>query len=85
MIVVERKEVFMIDKLDIRTARVSRGMTQSTLAEKVGVSKTTIVKWESGEASPTTPNFFTLCEVLNYEPNDIFFEKKVDETKTKEE
>ena len=75
----------MIDKLDIRTARVSRGMTQSTLAEKVGVSKTTIVKWESGEASPTTPNFFTLCEVLNYEPNDIFFERKVDETKTKEE
>ena len=85
MIVVERKEVFMIDKLDIRTARVSRGLTQSTLAEKVGVSKTTIVKWESGEASPTTPNFFTLCEVLNYEPNDIFFERKVDETKTKEE
>lgn len=85
MIVVERKEVFMIDKLDIRTARVSRGMTQSTLAEKVGVSKTTIVKWESGEASPTTPNFFTLCEVLNYEPNDIFFERKVDETKTEKE
>lgn len=85
MIVVERKEVFMIDKLDIRTARVSRGLTQSTLAEKVGVSKTTIVKWESGEASPTTPNFFTLCEVLNYEPNDIFFERKVDETKTEKE
>ena len=85
MIVVERKEVFMIDKLDIRTARVSRGMTQSALADKVGVSKTTIVKWESGEASPTTPNFFTLCEVLNYEPNDIFFERKVDETKTEKE
>ena len=75
----------MIDKLDIRTARVSRGLTQSALADKVGVSKTTIVQWESGETAPTTPNFFTLCEVLNYEPNDIFFEKKVDETTTKGE
>ena len=83
MSVVERKEVFMIDKLDIRTARVSRGMTQSTLAEKVGVSKTTIVKWESGEASPTTPNFFTLCEVLNYEPNDIFLKERLTKRKPK--
>ena len=85
MIVVERKGVYMIGKLDIKTARVSRGLNQTALAEKVGVSKTTIVQWESGETSPTTPNFFKLCEVLNYEPNDIFFEKKVDETKTKGE
>lgn len=35
--------------LSIKAARVEKGFTQEALAEKLGVSKRTLVSWENGE------------------------------------
>lgn len=36
--------------LSIKAARVEKGYTQEALAEKLGVSKRTLIKWENGES-----------------------------------
>ena len=56
--------------------RKHNGMSQEELAEKVGVSRQAISKWERGEASPDTDNLIllsriygvTLDELLNKDP-----------------
>ena len=35
--------------LSLKAARVEKGFTQEALAEKLGVSKRTLVSWENGE------------------------------------
>lgn len=39
----------------IRTARLRAGLTQSDLAQKLGVSRTAVVNWESG-TNPARPS-----------------------------
>lgn len=41
--------MFRQTDLSLKAARVERGFTQDALAEKMGVSKRTIVSWENGE------------------------------------
>lgn len=43
------KELNQVD-LSIKAARVEKGYTQEALAEKLGVSKRTLIKWENGES-----------------------------------
>ncbi|MCH5303837.1 MAG: helix-turn-helix domain-containing protein [Ruminococcus sp.] len=43
--------------------RKSHGFSQEELAEKIGVSRQAISKWERAEASPDTDNLITLAEV----------------------
>ena len=42
--------------------KTNGNMTQEKLAEKMGVSRQTISKWESGEAYPEIPKLMDLCE-----------------------
>lgn len=64
---------------NIQTLRKAAGLTQEQLAEKVGVSRQTVAKWESGESVPDLANGDTLARVLgvtlddlaNYEPTDM--------------
>lgn len=48
----------------ISAARHLAGYTQSQLAEKVGVARTTIPRWESGERVPSSRIRLKLAEVL---------------------
>lgn len=43
----------------------SNGMTQEKLAQRMGVSRQTISKWESGEAYPELGNLMELCEIFS--------------------
>lgn len=43
--------------------RKEHGLSQEKLAEKLGVSRQAISKWERGEASPDTDNLVALAEV----------------------
>lgn len=45
--------------------RRERGMSQSQLAEAVGVSVVTISNWENGRANPKTGYLLKLAQVLN--------------------
>lgn len=44
--------------------RKNRGMSQETLAEKVGVSRQAVSKWETGEALPDYAKLIALADAL---------------------
>ncbi len=48
---------------EIRTIRNRAGMTQTTLAKYLGVSKKTVEAWENGRTHPTGPAY-RLLEIL---------------------
>ena len=45
--------------------RRERGLNQEQLAEKIGVSRQAVSKWETGEASPDLPNLLALADALD--------------------
>lgn len=44
----------MRNRLELKAARVRKGLRQSDLAELINVSQQTIAKWEIGKSSPRT-------------------------------
>lgn len=51
--------------------RKLNGMTQEDLAEKVGVSRQAVAKWESGESLPDLEKSKLLAEVLNVSLDEL--------------
>lgn len=49
---------------DIASARKRKGLTQSQLAEIVGISQSAVTDWERGKNKPTAENLEKLREVL---------------------
>lgn len=45
--------------------KLKGGMTQEKLAERMGVSRQTVSKWEADEAYPEVPKLLELCEVFS--------------------
>ena len=50
-------------KISMASARVNADLTQSEVAEKMGVSKQTIVNWEKGRIIPKPAQFAMFCDV----------------------
>ena len=50
---------------NIQAFRKQMGMTQEALAEKVGVARQTVVKWESGESTPDLEAAGRLADALS--------------------
>lgn len=46
------------------TTRKNRGMSQEALAEKIGVSRQAVSKWETGEAQPDYAKLIALADAL---------------------
>lgn len=56
----------------IKSARTAKGMTQTELAEKVGVKKSAVAKWENGRVTEIgRTNLKRLSEVLGIDPNRL--------------
>lgn len=51
-------------------------VTQGILAEKIGVSLTTISDWEQGKTQPGVLNFLKFCHALNISFDEVFETKK---------
>jgi DNA-binding XRE family transcriptional regulator len=49
--------------MNLKEMRKARGMTQAQLAEAIGVTATTIVRWEKGVVKPR-PNHRMALEIL---------------------
>ena len=60
--------------MNIARLRVSKGLTQTELAERLGRVQTAISKWECGEATPPASLLPKLAEVLGCTVNDLFEE-----------
>lgn len=67
----------MNDKLILRNrlkdARVQNGLSQSQLAEMVGVSRNTICSIETGQFNPTAKLALVLCIALDRKFEDLFY------------
>jgi putative transcriptional regulator len=57
----------------IRTLRFAHGeMTQADLADRVGVTRQTIIAIEQGRYSPSLEMAFQIARVFNVPLNDVF-------------
>lgn len=67
----------MNDKLVLRNrlreARTERGLSQSALAELVGVSRNTISSIETGQFNPTAKLALVLCIALDKKFEELFY------------
>lgn len=51
--------------------RKENNLSQEELAEKLGVSRQAISKWETGTSSPELANLQALCELFGVSPNEM--------------
>ena len=56
---------------NILTLRRLRGLSQEELAERVGVSRQTVAKWESGESAPDLTSCCSLAELFRVTLDDL--------------
>jgi transcriptional regulator with XRE-family HTH domain len=56
----------------LRAWRKAKGLTQETLAERLGTSKGQISNWETYKKDMTANVVAALAEALGIEPSDIF-------------
>ena len=64
----------MTIKLTLKAARVNAGLTQKQLASLMGISESTMVKWEKSNGKDMKlSDFKKLCKILGLNPNDIFY------------
>lgn len=70
----------------IKQARLEKGFTQDELAEKVGVKKSAVAKWENGRVSEIKrSNLKMLSEVLGVNPNKLLGDIERDPVSVAEE
>ncbi|PCE19692.1 helix-turn-helix transcriptional regulator [Staphylococcus pseudintermedius] len=64
-------------KLSIRALRVNNEKTQQDVADILGVSKPTVIKWEKGEVEPKGLVIYALAKLYNVEIEDIDIRQKI--------
>ena len=62
----------MATNIRLKTARVSRGMTQLQLAEKIGRKEIDVSRYETGRARPDPYTKRRIAEVLQKPTYEIF-------------
>ena len=50
--------------MEIREARIKKGLTQQQLANKMGVTVTTVSRWETGRSKPKMYDLKRLWRIL---------------------
>lgn len=63
---------------NLKKIRKSKSISQEDLAEKVGVSRQSVSKWETGEAYPEMNNILELCKIFKCSIGDLVNDNMVD-------
>lgn len=58
-------------KFSIEALRVNAGMTQSDVADRLGVSRHTVMKWERGDLEPKELVIYALAKLFEVEIDSI--------------
>ena len=58
-------------KIPLAAARKAANLTQEQLADKMGVSRQTVVDWESGKREMRTAYFYMFCGITGFSEDDI--------------
>lgn len=61
----------MTFKDNLKTYRTLNHFSQERLAEKVGVSRQSVSKWETGEAYPEMTNILALCSIFHCKVSEL--------------
>ena len=56
---------------NLRNLRKRKGLSQQELADKVGVVRQTISKWENGDSTPDSVSLIKIANVLQIPLNDV--------------
>ncbi|MCI8483465.1 MAG: helix-turn-helix transcriptional regulator [Lachnospiraceae bacterium] len=59
-------------QISLAAARVNAGLTQNDVAEKINVSKQTIINWEKGRVTPGIPEIEMLSRIYEIPQDNIF-------------
>lgn len=63
---------------NLRNLRKLKKISQEKLAEKIGVTRQSVSKWECGEAYPEMDNILKLCDIFHCKINDLVHEDMID-------
>lgn len=63
---------------NLKKIRKRKNISQEELAEKVGVSRQSVSKWETSEAYPEMNNILELCKIFKCNINDLVNDQMVD-------
>ena len=68
---------------NLKRIRKDNNLSQEQLAEKLGVSRQAVSKWESGQSYPETEKVLLICKLFNYNIDELMNEniKVVEENK----
>lgn len=61
-----------IIKISLAAARINAKFTQKEVANKMNMSKTTIVNWETGRIIPKQAQLEMLCRLYDFPVDNIF-------------
>ncbi|HCX3193311.1 TPA: helix-turn-helix transcriptional regulator [Staphylococcus aureus] len=64
-------------KLTIKALRINNDMNQQDVADILGVSKPTVIKWEKGEVEPKGLVIYALAKLYNVEIEEINIRQKI--------
>lgn len=56
----------------LRELRIERKMTQQDIAERLGISRVAVTKWETGEALPRAEMLPKIAKLLRCKIDDFF-------------
>lgn len=64
-------------KFTIEAARVTAGLTQEQLAEKMGVSRISVGNWENGRKRISRSHFLAFLKVTGFDEDEIFLPERL--------
>jgi len=56
----------------LKEARIAKGLKQTELSEKIGLSKNAVSNYENGSSNPNVDVLYKIFEVLEIDPNFLF-------------
>lgn len=71
-------------RISLAAARVNAELTQEQVAEKMGITKGTIINWEKGRIIPKIPEMEMLSKIYDIPVDNIFLPCYSTESRIKE-
>ena len=56
---------------NIKRLRQSKGLTKKEFADKLGVERASVIRWEKGDAEPKFEILLRICSVLSCDLNEL--------------
>ena len=63
-------------KITLEAARVNAGLTQAALADKMDVSRQSVIDWENGKREMKTAYLYLFCRITGFSEDDILLPVK---------